>query len=118
MTTFHFVPEKVHLLTWFNDLPVSGDPLCICSFCGKLIAAGELPLRIFRSQDNTELRLHIACAEQVIVEMAPKSYADHPAFQLGRDAYGMNARRGANPYGAGVNRSAWFAGWDDAWAKR
>jgi hypothetical protein len=70
MTTFHFKPENYHLLTWFEDSPDTGDPACICSFCSKVIEEGLIPLRIFRSSDDTELRLHVDCAGQVIVEFA------------------------------------------------
>lgn len=118
MTTLHFFPDKIHLLTWFKDSPNTGDPLCICSFCRKLIAEGEMPLRIFRDSDNTELRLHMECGQKVIVEMAPMPYRDHPAFADGRAAQLSGTRRGANPYPPGTGRAAWWAGWDDGWNKR
>jgi len=66
MTTFHFVPEALHLLTWFSDSPDTGDPACICSLCGKLIEEGIIPLRIFDERRDKELRLHMNCASQVI----------------------------------------------------
>lgn len=72
MTTFHFRPEMIHLLTWFTDSPDTGRPECICSFCGKIIEDGEMPLRIFHDRENKEMRLHMDCARQVIVEMAPR----------------------------------------------
>ena len=121
MDTYHFIPENFHLLNWFEDSPDAGDPACICSLstCGKVIADGEMPLRIFREQNGTEVRLHIQCAEQVIVEFAPKPeviYKEHPAFALGKAAQKDGERRGANPHRtAGASRNAWWAGWDSAW---
>jgi len=70
--TFHFIPEMVHLLMWFDDVPDAGDPACICSLCKKVIVKGEMPLRIFRTRDHTEIRLHISCANKIIVELAVK----------------------------------------------
>ena len=70
---FHFIPEMVHLLTWFDDSPDVGDPACICSLCKKVIVKWEIPLRIFRTRDDTEIRLHIGCANKVIMELAMKS---------------------------------------------
>jgi len=64
----HFKAEMVHLLTWFKDSPDRGDPACICSLCGEIIDEDEMPLRMFRDSDNTELRLHMDCAKQVIQE--------------------------------------------------
>jgi ribosome modulation factor len=121
MTTWHFVPEKVHLLKWFKDSPDTGDPDCICSYCGKVIAEEEMPLRCFRNTEDgrgEELRFHMDCAKLVIVEMAPKPYRDHPAYAEGRAAQAAGTRRGANPYRTGADRSAWWSGWDEAWNKR
>lgn len=72
MPTFHFQPAVFGDLTWFNDSPDTGDPACVCSLCGKVIEEGEIPLRIFRPSNNTELRLHMrACAEKAIMEFRP-----------------------------------------------
>src|SRR6266498_5888922 len=117
MTAFHFRPEMIHLLTWFSDSPDAGDPTCICSFCGDMIEEDEMPLRIFRESDNTEMRLHMKCATQVIVGMGPKA-KDHPAYAEGWNAFEDATRRGANPYapkGPESSRIAWYAGWDAAW---
>lgn len=121
MTTFHFFPDKVHLLQWFKDSPDTGHPSCICSYCSKPIAEGEMPLRVFRptpDKRREELRFHMDCASLVIVEMAPKPYKDHPKYAEGRAAQEGGTRRGANPYRSGADRAAWYAGWDDAWNKR
>lgn len=78
-----------------------------------------MPLRILRESDNTEMRLHMNCAKQVIVEMAPKTQ-DHPTYAEGWQAFEDGSRRGANPYapkGPEASRKAWLAGWDAAWEK-
>jgi hypothetical protein len=108
------------LLTWFKGSPDTGDPTCVCSFCTQRIAEGELPLRIFRHTSDgrgEELRLHVSCAQQVIVELGPKQHADQPAFAEGQKAFENNVRRGANPYKTGTDRTAWWTGWDDGWDK-
>jgi len=129
MTTFHFKPHLIHLLTWFKDSPDTGHPDCICSYCAEVIEEGAMPLRVF-SDENTELRLHMHCARMVIVEfgispiekaahLIPKSeYQYEPGFAEGQAAQAEGERRGANPYSAnGPQRAchAWWAGWDDAW---
>lgn len=119
MTTFHFLPDVASRLTWFKDSPNTGDPACLCSWCGNVIKAGEFPIRAFRSCDRTELRLHMECAKKVIVEFAPlrdDKYVSHPAFAEGRTAYLDGKRRGSNPYsGKSGYGPAWYAGWDAAW---
>ncbi len=70
--TLHFRPEVIHQLKWFKDSPDTGDPACICSFCGKVIEEGEIPLRVWQETGNMEFRLHIDCARQVIQEFQPK----------------------------------------------
>ena len=118
MTTLHFLPNVADRLTWFKDSPSAGDPTCFCSWCGKVIAEGEVPIRAFRKADNTELRLHITCAQQVIVEFGAKppkaQYADRPEFAAGKAAHQDGQRRGSNPY-LGQRGVAWYAGWDTAW---
>ena len=57
MTTFHFLPNVAERLKWFKDSPNPGHPACLCSWCGKVIEAGEMPIRAWRRSDNTELRL-------------------------------------------------------------
>jgi len=89
--------------------------------CGKVIAEGEMPLRAFRDALDgcvEEVRLHMDCAGQVILEMAPRTYEDHLKFQEGQTAQRNGVRRGANPCKPGVGRAAWWAGWDAAWNKR
>ncbi len=125
--TFHFKPEVIHLLKWFKDSPDTGDPACVCSYCAEVIKDdGEIPLRVFR-EDNTELRLHMFCARQVVIELAPKptvqelldrvdmAHRSSPAFAEGQAAYVVGTRRGSNPYSGNPNRKEWFMGWDDAW---
>ena len=80
MTTFHFRPQIIHQLTWFKDSPDTGDPACKCSYCGKLIEEGQIPLRVWRESDDTELRLHMDCARVVVVEFAKK--IDRPLNQV------------------------------------
>jgi len=127
MSPFHFKSEIIHLLTWFNDSPDTGDPTCICSYCGEIIEEGEIPFRIFRESNNTEIRLHIKCGEQVIVEIAPKQTLQEimagielqtrnsPAYAEGQAAFTEGKRRGSNPYSGNPYRKDWFAGWDAAW---
>lgn len=69
-STFHFLPGMEEKITWFKDSPNAGDPKCTCSFCGKTITAGEMPVRAFRTSDHSEMRLHIVCAGEVIREFA------------------------------------------------
>ncbi len=134
MTTFHFKPELVHMLKWFRDSPDTGNPACICSYCGEIITdEDEIPLRCFRQGNmpgGEELRLHMYCARQVVVELLPKvfektppakptpRYKYDPEFAEGRYAFAEGHRRGSNPYSAsGKQRAclAWWEGWDDAW---
>ena len=129
MPPFHFRPELIHLLKWFSDSPDAGTPECICSFCSKMIDEGEMPLRIFHDSDNIEMRLHMDCATQVIVEMTPQpTLADimdriaeqtkkSAAYAEGWNAFEDATRRGANPYSGNPNREDWFAGWDAAWER-
>lgn len=50
-------------LEWFTDSPDAGDPDCICSLCGKIIAEEEVPVRIWNPSKNPvkEVRLHWDC---------------------------------------------------------
>lgn len=73
---FHWVPGKAEQLTWFKDSPDAGHPKCICSYCQELIGDGEVPLRVFRDANDgrgEEVRLHMKCAGEVIVEFAPRN---------------------------------------------
>ncbi len=134
MTEFHFKPHAIPLLKWFRDSPDTGDPACVCSYCGEVITdEGEIPLRIFRETPKPggeEIRLHIYCARIVIVELSPKvfeqtppakpipRYKYDPEFAEGRGAFQEGYRRGSNPYSAnGKQRAclAWWEGWDEAW---
>jgi hypothetical protein len=133
MAEFHFRPDKYPLLVWFTDSPDAGDPRCLCSYCLKRIEdpedSTELALRVF-SEDNKELRMHMDCAREVIIELAPRSpleiqlphidsqYLGHPAFTEGVKAFVEDQQRGSNPYaksGPDKSRLAWYAGWDEAW---
>ena len=78
MIIFDFNPETYSSLIWFKDSPDTGDPRCLCSFCGKVIESDEdsdepTMLRVFRQIDNTELRLHWSCAEKVVMGLGRKS---------------------------------------------
>jgi hypothetical protein len=120
MTTFHFLPNVAERLTWFKDSPDPGDPACLCSWCGTVIGEGELPIRAWRSGDKSELRLHIECAKQTILELGAQKpasqYKDHTAFAEGKAAFLDGRRRGSNPYsGKSTFGPAWYAGWDAAW---
>lgn len=50
-------------LTYFDDSPDAGTPECICSYCGFMIGADEVPLRIFSNKENKEARLCMNCLE-------------------------------------------------------
>ncbi len=131
MTTFHFKPDLIHLLTWFSDSPDTGDPACICSYCKEVIEdEGELPLRLWGENSNLELRLHMHCARIVVVELSvpvvmkkvpaksESRYKYEPAFAEGQAAFTEGERRGSNPYSSsGPQRAcyAWWDGWDAAW---
>ena len=56
-------------IAWFRESPDAGHPKCICSFCYKKIdEPGDDdpgPIRITRSEDNTEARFHQVCFEMV-----------------------------------------------------
>lgn len=57
---------------WFTDSPDCGDPACICSACGELIAEKDAPaIRVFNDQ-NQEARFHMRCAEPIFgIRMLP-----------------------------------------------
>ncbi len=69
-TVFHFLPGMDEKITWFKDSQRAGDEKCTCSYCSKRIGAGEMPVRAIRTSDRHEMRLHIQCAGDVIVEFA------------------------------------------------
>jgi hypothetical protein len=49
-------------IQWFTDSPDCGDPACICSWCGRLIAEKDAPaIRLFDAGQNKEIRFHRAC---------------------------------------------------------
>lgn len=50
--------------TEFFDSPDTGWPECKCSDCGKMIKEGEMPLRIFDSNRNSEYRFCEKCQKR------------------------------------------------------
>lgn len=59
--TFHFLPEYVDKIKWFDLSPDAGDPSCLCSLCEELIGEDELPIRAFDTEKNLEARFHMKC---------------------------------------------------------
>ncbi len=47
--------------TRFTTSPAIGEPDCLCSRCGKLIEEGEVPIRAWPADSETEYRYHPAC---------------------------------------------------------
>lgn len=63
---------------WFEDSPDSGLSECICSYipCNKVIPEDEVPIRIFDTKNNKELRFHTECfgivtEQKIITEHIP-----------------------------------------------
>jgi hypothetical protein len=59
---------KCEDLAWYETSPDAGDPDCICSFCGFVIPADEVPIRLSHTCnikdcdfEKKEARLHQAC---------------------------------------------------------
>jgi hypothetical protein len=53
-------------LTFFANSPDAGHPDCLCSLCSQLITLDDVPVRLFRSSDNTEARLQLAAPDYAI----------------------------------------------------
>lgn len=50
-------------LPFFEGSPDAGDPACICSYCGRQITAGQVPLRIHSKDGKLEARLCQDCQD-------------------------------------------------------
>ena len=48
-------------LPFYEGSPDAGDPACICSYCGRQITAGQVPLHIHSKDHKTEARLCDDC---------------------------------------------------------
>jgi hypothetical protein len=63
----NFKPGMFEQLTAFDDSPETGDPACLCSYCGEVIGEEESPLRMWPPDGRSEYRLHMPkCTDQVI----------------------------------------------------
>jgi hypothetical protein len=61
-------------IRWFSDSPDAGDPSCLCSWCGCVIAEKDAPaIRLFDTDTNREARFHRACAGPAIGIHSPPS---------------------------------------------
>jgi hypothetical protein len=71
--------------TVFNDSPEAGAPACLCSRCGKPIAADPAPIRVFNKMPGRPLRerrYHPACLGLIVRPMRPSvapAQTDQPA---------------------------------------
>lgn len=50
--------------TEFKDSPDTGWPECTCSRCGEMIEDGEMPLRCYNEDRNTEYRYCEDCQSE------------------------------------------------------
>jgi hypothetical protein len=57
----------VNSIMWFSNSPDAGHPDCLCSWCGKPIPEGTVPLRVFDRTTEMEARFHNKC----IAEASP-----------------------------------------------
>jgi hypothetical protein len=57
--------QETERIKWFDSSPDQGDPDCLCSWCGLVISADELPpFRMFRR--DQEARFHNQCLMEAI----------------------------------------------------
>jgi hypothetical protein len=71
-----FKPGYQEQMTIFTDSPDTGEPECVCSYCGEVIEEDEIPLRIFFPESKqyphgAEYRLHWKCVRET-VEFKPE----------------------------------------------
>jgi hypothetical protein len=64
--------QQLDELAWFDDSPDTGDPSCICSYCGRLIDEDQLPLRMFGEGGKKEARLCEDCQGLLLSITIPK----------------------------------------------
>jgi hypothetical protein len=94
-------------LTFFANSPDAGHPDCLCSLCSQLITLDDVPVRLFRSIDNTEARFHLACFKTAGFQLAtpdahgpppfPSLIPDHYLPPLGLPLYWRNEVTGKLP---------------------